>query len=168
VNQLKKTTRQEIAQQLTQLLADTYKTFNQTQNFHWNVESPFFRSRHLLFEDQYREMFEAIDVIAERIRILGFYTPGSLQQLLTLGDVTQRDEQMAGPKMLETLIDQHEGIIRRLRTLADLAGEHKDEATLDLAVERLRVHEKTVWMLRSHTDEASTPLENLAAQPVGV
>lgn len=144
------------------MLADTYTLYNSTQCAHWNVEGPRFKELHDLFEDQYQELAVAIDVIAERLRALGFYVPGTLQEMSELSRLNQRSL-VEGPTAWEGhLIEGHRQVAHRLRELQALAEKTMDEATMDLLVERLRVHEKTIWMLRSLIGGVS---ETLVAPP---
>ncbi len=136
--------RQEIANGLIQLLGDTYILYQKTHNFHWNVTGSMFSSLHLMFETQYNELWMAVDVIAERIRALGFFVPVDFKSSIKLPtDVPKAEE------MIKQLLDGHETIARNVRKLFDLADDADDEATADLVTERLNTHEKTAWMLRS-------------------
>ncbi len=149
---------QRLAAGLAGLLADTYVVYNSTQCGHWNIEGPQFQPLHELFENQYGELAEAIDVIAERIRALGFYAPGTLPELLEMSRVQQRPGQRDADSILLHLIESHQQVAHRLRELQGLAEAEMDEATLDVLVERLRSHEKTVWMLKSQAGVASEVL----------
>ncbi len=153
--------RRELAARLAGLLADTYTLYNTTQNFHWNVESRRFKSRHDLYEEQYTEMAEAIDTIAERIRILGFYTPGRLEQIRELTRIDQPAENPTDEQMVEYLVRFHGVVVERIRDAMASAKDQDDEGTLDLLVARVRSHEKMRWMLKSHTDEGSEKLADL-------
>jgi len=146
-------TRQKIAQYLAHLLADTYVLYVKTQNFHWNVTDPRFFSLHKLFEEQYEALAEAIDVIAERIRALQHKTPASLKQFLELSCLDEAGPDLTANAMLEQLIQDHESIANHLRPWIPESQHLKDEGTGDLLIERLRFHEKTAWMLRSHFQE---------------
>lgn len=159
MNESKSLQQRELARDLTRYLADTYVLFNSTQNCHWNVESPRFRSQHVLFEEQYRELFEAIDMLAERVRILGFYIPARLDQLVEYATLKQPLEPVQDDvQMIGHLIDGHRHLIDASRKLIRRASELEDEATADALTERLRAHEKAEWILRSHTDEGSRRL----------
>jgi starvation-inducible DNA-binding protein len=156
--------KQALARGLTGLLADTYLLYNTTQVCHWNVDGPQFAALHDLFEAQYREMADAIDMIAERIRALGFYASGQLHAVLENSGLGQRGRAGGADEMLRHLIDGHEQTVERLRDLVGLAEAAMDDASDDLVVTRLRVHEKTLWMLRSQAGEPSRHLgEKLAA-----
>ncbi|HMQ10361.1 MAG TPA: DNA starvation/stationary phase protection protein [Oligoflexia bacterium] len=132
---------------LRQLLADSYTLNLKTQNYHWNVTGPMFSSLHTLFEAQYNEFFAAIDVIAERIKALGDYAPGSYQEYMKLTQIKESTGQLHWKDMVSQLLEGHEKIIATLKkSLAE--GEH-DDVSEDLFIGRLDVHEKTAWMLRS-------------------
>ncbi len=141
--------RKKLAGDLQHLLADTYAVYLKTQNFHWNLKGPNFFSIHLLFEKQYEEMAGAVDEIAERIQTLGFHVDGSFAGFLKNCCVKDNRKALPIKKMLQTLIDDHESLIRCAREIAGMAEEEKDHATVDLMARRLGVHEKFAWMLRS-------------------
>jgi starvation-inducible DNA-binding protein len=142
--------RQQLAHNLSLILADTYVLYTKTQNFHWNVIDPRFYSLHLLLEKQYEELAEAIDEIAERIRMLGEMAPGSLKQFIEMTSLKESDGDMDADEMLEQLINDHETLCRCIRERIELASKLGDEGTADLLIQRLRAHEKNAWMLRSH------------------
>ena len=144
-----------LARGLTGLLADTYVLYNTTQFYHWNVEGPHFSELHEMFEKQYLELAEAIDVLAERVRVLGFYAPGTLAELSKLSRLSQKANVRDPKTMLVHLIEGHRAVTHRLRELQELAEKSADEATMDLLVERQRRHEKLTWMLRSQAGETS-------------
>jgi starvation-inducible DNA-binding protein len=150
--------REKLARGLSGLLADTYMLYNTTQVCHWNVEGPGFAALHDLFEVQYREMAEAIDDIAERVRALGYYAPGRLHDVLENSRLGQRARPAEAVAMLDHLIEGHELVAHRLRELAGLADSAMDEASQDLAVGRLRAHEKMLWMLASQAGRPSLHL----------
>jgi starvation-inducible DNA-binding protein len=140
--------RKEIAEQLSTFLADTYLLYVKTHGYHWNVSGPMFRSLHLMFEEQYTELAEAVDEIAERIRALGHLAPGSYGEFAKLASVTDEEGAPEAMEMVRRLVDAHETVIRTARHLVKTAEEAGDVATADLATERIEVHEKTAWMLR--------------------
>lgn len=142
--------RRQMAQNLGLILADTYVLYTKTQNFHWNVEDPRFYSLHLLLEKQYEDLAEAIDEIAERIRMLGERSPASLKQFLDMASLNESDGDLSGDEMFEVLLNDHETLCRFIRERIALASKLGDEGTADLLIQRLRFHEKTAWMLRSH------------------
>ena len=142
--------RAAIAGGLARLLADTYTLYLTTHNFHWNVSGPMFNSLHAMFMDQYTELWNAVDPIAERIRSLGHPAPGSYAQFAKLSSL--KDAPATPPKALEMvriLVDGHESVARTARGIFPLADKAADEPTADLLTQRLTVHEQTAWMLRS-------------------
>jgi starvation-inducible DNA-binding protein len=148
-----------LARGLTGLLADTYLLYNTTQLYHWNVEGQNFAELHEMFEKQYLELAEAIDTIAERIRVLGYYTPGTLEHLLRLSRLSQRANVHDPDTMLAHLVEGHRQVTHRVIELRGLAEKSMDEPTLDLLVERQRRHEKIEWLLRSQAGQASRTLD---------
>jgi starvation-inducible DNA-binding protein len=141
--------RAKIAQGLSRLLADTYLLYLKTHNFHWNVEGPMFQTLHTLFMEQYTEAWNAIDPIAERIRALGHYAPGTYKEYLKLASVKETDGVPKAPQMVKLLIEGQEAVARTARAVLPVADEANDQPTLDLLTQRLDVHEKNAWMLRS-------------------
>ena len=141
--------RAQVAQGLSRLLADTYLLYLKTHNFHWNVEGPMFQTLHTLFMAQYTEAWNAIDPIAERIRALGHYAPGTYKQYLKLASIRETDGVPKAPQMLKLLIEGQEAVARTARSLLPLADAANDQPTLDLLTQRLDIHEKNAWMLRS-------------------
>jgi starvation-inducible DNA-binding protein len=142
--------RQQIAQNLSMLLADTYVLYVKTQNFHWNVIDSRFYSLHLFLEKEYKKLEEAIDKIAEHIRKLGQVAPGSLKQFLDMTSLKESTGDLTGDEMLEELLKDHESLCHFLRERIILASKLGDEGTADLLIQLLRTHEKSAWMLRSH------------------
>lgn len=141
--------RSEIADGLSHLLADTYTLYVKTHGFHWNVTGPMFRSLHLMFEEQYMDLRDAADEIAERIRALGHPAPGSYTEFGELTSVVDEPGNPGAIDMVRRLVDGHEAVIRTARTVVQRAEAAGDVATADLATQRIDVHEKTAWMLRS-------------------
>ena len=141
--------RAAIAKGLSRLLADTYVVYLKTHNFHWNVEGPMFQTLHQMFMEQYTEAWNAIDPIAERIRALGHYAPGSYQQYRKLASVKEADGVPKAEKMVRELIEGQEAVARTARAVLPLADQANDQPTLDLLTQRLDIHEKNAWMLRS-------------------
>lgn len=141
--------RAAIAHGLSRLLADTYVVYLKTHNFHWNVEGPMFQTLHQMFMEQYTEAWNAIDLIAERIRSLGEYAPGTYKQYLKLASIEETDGVPEAEQMVKLLIEGQEAVVRTARELLPLADEAHDEPTLDLLTQRMQVHEKNAWMLRS-------------------
>ena len=141
--------RAAIAHGLSRLLADTYVVYLKTHNFHWNVEGPMFQTLHQMFMAQYTEAWNAIDLIAERIRSLGEYAPGTYKQYLKLASIKESDGVPRAEQMVKLLIEGQEAVVRTARELLPLADEAHDEPTLDLLTQRMQAHEKNAWMLRS-------------------
>lgn len=140
---------QTVAQKLKVLLADTYLLYVKTQNFHWNVTGPNFHSLHEMFEDQYRELADAVDEIAERVRALGQNAPGSFKEFGELTTLNEAGLVSDGSAMLKELSSDHESIIRNLREMLPAVTKVDDEVTLSLLTDRMSAHEKMAWMLRS-------------------
>jgi starvation-inducible DNA-binding protein len=141
--------RAAIAGGLSRLLADTYVLYLKTHGFHWNVEGPMFQTLHQMFMDQYTETWNAIDPIAERIRALGHYAPGSSQQYEKLASIKESVGVPKAEKMVRELIEGQEAVARTARSVLPLADKANDQPTLDLLTQRLDIHEKNAWMLRS-------------------
>jgi len=141
--------RAKIAQGLSRLLADTYVLYLKTHNFHWNVEGPMFQTLHTMFMQQYTEAWNAIDLIAERIRSLGQYAPGTYGTYLKLSRIRETDGVPKAEKMVRLLLEGQEAVVRTAREVLPLADRASDEPTLDLLTQRMQVHEKNAWMLRS-------------------
>ena len=148
--QLNKTPlKQEVTEGLSCLLADTYILYLKTQNFHWNVRGPNFHSLHEMFEEQYQELAEAVDKIAERIRALKAFAPASFAQFTKLTSLEEAKSNLKAEEMLRSLLQDHELISKNGQALFKIAQEAGDEVTIDLLLERLAAHEKATWMLRS-------------------
>ncbi|AXQ14993.1 MULTISPECIES: DNA starvation/stationary phase protection protein DpsA [Shewanella] len=141
--------RLEIANGLNRLLADTYSLYLKTHSFHWNVTGPMFTSLHQLFEEQYTELAAAVDVIAERVRALGERALGSYSAYAAQTEIKEDSGITDAKQMLEELLEGQEIIIRNARALYPLVNQANDEATADLLTQRIQLHEKTAWMLRS-------------------
>lgn len=141
--------REEIAQGLSRLLADTYTLYLKTHNFHWNVTGPMFQTLHLMFETQYNELALAVDLIAERIRSLGFPAPGTYKQYAQLSSIKEEDGIPKAQEMIKLLVEGQEAVVRTARSLYPSVEACSDEATADLLTQRIQLHEKTAWMLRS-------------------
>jgi len=134
---------------LERVLADTYTLYLKTHSFHWNVTGPRFNDLHMMFMTQYTEMWTAVDLIAERIRALGAFAPGSYEAFARLTSIPDADGVPAAADMVQQLCDGHEAVIRTTRAALEPAEAANDQATLDLLTQRLLLHEKTAWMLRS-------------------
>lgn len=141
--------RREIADGLSRVLADTYVLYLKTHAFHWNVEGPMFNTLHDMFMTQYTELWGAVDLIAERIRALGFPAPGTYREFAKVASVEETEGVPEAMEMVRLLVVGHEAVARTIRSVFDVAEEAGDEATVDLLTQRLRSHEKTAWMLRS-------------------
>jgi len=141
--------RAAIAEGLSRLLADTYTLYLKTHNFHWNVTGPMFNTLHLMFETQYTELALAVDLIAERIRALGFPAPGTYAAYSKLSSIKEEEGVPAAEDMIRLLVQGQEAVARTARSIFPLAEKVSDEPTADLLTQRLQVHEKTAWMLRS-------------------
>jgi starvation-inducible DNA-binding protein len=141
--------RKELASGLGVLLADTYTLYLKSHNYHWNVEGPMFRTLHLMFEEHYNEMWVAVDEIAERIRSLGEPAPATYAEFSKLSSIDEPKGVPEAMDMVRDLVTGHEAVVRTARWLVGIAEEAEDQATADLATQRLAVHEKTAWMLRA-------------------
>lgn len=142
-------TRKAIATDLSRVLADTYTLYLKTHNFHWNVTGPMFTSLHALFMEQYNELWTAVDEIAERIRTLGEPAPGTYSAFARLTSIGETDGVPEAMQMVALLKDGHETVVRTLRSALPRAQEAGDESTVSLLSDRLVIHEKTAWMLRT-------------------
>lgn len=142
-------TRKEIADGLSRLLADTYTLYLKTHYFHWNVTGPMFQTLHLMFETQYTELALAVDLIAERIRALGFPAPGSYSEYAKLSSISETTNVPKATEMILLLVEGQEAVCRTARSIYAAAEKAHDEPTADLLTQRLQLHEKTAWMLRS-------------------
>lgn len=141
--------RKEIAEGLSKLLADSYTLYLKTHNYHWNVTGPMFQTLHVMFEEQYTELATAVDDIAERIRQLGAFAPGSYKAFAELSSIPEETGHPNAEEMIKNIVLGQEAVIKRARSLVDLADKAADEPTLDLLTQRMQVHEKQAWMLRS-------------------
>lgn len=146
---IKENDRLKVAEGLKHLLADSYTLYLMTHNFHWNVEGPQFRDLHLMFEEQYTELAVAVDDIAERIRTLDVPAPGTYKEFDRLSNIKEVDGVPEGRKMVDILTQGHEQIVKTCREVVKVAQDANDESTAALASDRMRIHEKTAWMLRA-------------------
>ncbi len=137
-------------QGLKVLLANTYALYLKTQNYHWNVIGPQFHAYHLLFEAEYKQLVEAVDEIAERIRAKGELSPGSFAEFSKLMTITEAKNKIDAISMVKDLAASHETINKSLQSLLEQAKTENDDVTQDLILERMEYHEKTMWMLKSH------------------
>lgn len=141
--------RKAVCKGLNRLLADSYLLYLKTQNYHWNVTGKMFQSLHTLFEKQYQEQAMAIDVIAERIRALGEYAPGSFAAFTKFSSIKEENTIPAAEQMVHSLVQGNEAVVTTAREIVALADGCEDDVTADLMIERMQVHEKNAWMLRS-------------------
>lgn len=146
---IKQSDREDIAEGLSKLLADTYTLYLKTHNFHWNVTGPMFQTLHLMFETQYTELALAVDVIAERIRSIGFPAPGTYKKYVELSSIKEDEGIPKAEDMIRLLVEGQEAVVRTARSLYPVVENANDEATADLLTQRIQLHEKTAWMLRS-------------------
>ena len=138
-----------IAEGLSRLLADTYTLYLKTHNYHWNVTGPMFQTLHLMFETQYTELATAVDLIAERIRALGERAPGSYREYGKLSSIDEDVDPPDAMEMVRRLVEGREAVVRTARSIFPTVEAAGDEVTADLLTQRMQVHEKTAWMLRS-------------------
>lgn len=138
-----------VAEGLKRLLADSYTLYLQTHNFHWNVTGPRFRDLHLMFEEHYTELATAVDDIAERIRTLGVAAPGTYKAFAELSAIKEVNGVPEAEKMVEILTKGHEQVVKTCRAVLKTAQDADDESTAALVSDRMRLHEKTAWMLRA-------------------
>lgn len=141
--------REAIASGLSRVLADEYTLYLKTHNFHWNVTGPMFNTLHLMFEGQYTEAAAAVDLVAERIRALGYPAPGTYRQYAELSKISEEPGVPGWEEMVRQLVSGHETVAKTAREVFPLAEEAGDEPTADLLTQRMQLHEKTAWMLRS-------------------
>ncbi len=144
--------RQAIADGLARLLADTYTLYLKTHNYHWNVTGPMFPSLHAMFETQYTELALAVDLLAERIRALGQPAPGTYREFAELASIDEDSDRPAAMEMVRRLVAGQEAVVRTARSVFPDVERAHDEPTADLLTQRMQVHEKTAWMLRSLLD----------------
>jgi starvation-inducible DNA-binding protein len=144
--------RLEIADGLSRLLADSYTLYLKTHNYHWNVTGPMFQTLHLMFETQYNELAMAVDEIAERIRALGALAPGTYREFVELSSITEDEDRPQATEMIRRLVKGQEAVARTARSIFPAVQKASDEPTADLLTQRMQVHEKTAWMLRSLLD----------------
>jgi starvation-inducible DNA-binding protein len=146
---IKEKDRARIAEGLSRFLADTYTLYLKTHNFHWNVTGPMFQTLHIMFMDQYNEEWMAVDLIAERIRALGFPAPGGYKDFASLTSIKEPDGVPKAKDMIRQLVDGQETVVRTARAVFPIAEKANDQPTLDLLTQRMQIHEKYAWMLRS-------------------
>jgi len=145
--------RKQIAEGLSRLLADTYSLYLKTHNFHWNVTGPMFQTLHLMFETQYTELATAVDLIAERIRALGYPAPGTYGDFAKLSSIPETMGVPKAKEMIRLLVEGQEAVARTARSVFPVVDQANDEPTADLLTQRMQLHEKNAWMLRSLLEE---------------
>lgn len=145
--------RGKIAKGLSAFLADSYTLYLMTHNYHWNVTGPMFNTLHLMFMGQYTEQWNALDLIAERIRALGHPAPGTYKEFVKLASITESEGVPKATDMIRNLVAAQEATARTARSLFPLVDKANDQPTMDLLTQRLEIHEKTAWMLRSLLEE---------------
>lgn len=141
--------RKAIADGLSRLLADSYTLYLKTHNYHWNVKGPMFQTLHLLFETQYNELALAVDLVAERIRALGHPAPGTYAEFSRLTCIKEPQGVPSAKEMIKDLVDGQEAVVRTARSIFPVVEKVSDEPTADLLTQRMQIHEKNAWMLRS-------------------
>jgi starvation-inducible DNA-binding protein len=141
--------RKKIVEGLSRLLADTYTLYLKTHNFHWNVTGPMFQTLHLMFETQYNELALAVDLIAERIRALGHPAPATYAEFARLSSIKEQPGVPTADAMIRALVQGQEAVVKTARTIVPVVDKAGDEPTADLLTQRMQIHEKTAWMLRS-------------------
>lgn len=145
--------REKMAEGLSRFLADSYTLYLMTHNFHWNVKGPMFRTLHIMFEEQYTELATAVDLIAERIRSLGVAAPATYREFVKLSSIQEPHGVPTATEMIEQLVAGQEAVVKTARSLFARAEKADDEVTADLLTQRMQLHEKTAWMLRSLLEE---------------
>lgn len=141
-----------VAKHLSVLLADSYVLLLKTQNYHWNVTGPYFNTLHTMFQTQYEDLFAAVDLTAERLRAIGVKAPGSFSAFAKLSSIKDETGAPSAMQMIKNLAKDQEVIIKSAQALVDAADDADDEATEDLGIERLQVHQKNLWMLKAHLE----------------
>ena len=145
--------RKKIAEGLARMLADTYTLYLKTHNFHWNVTGPMFQTLHLMFMTQYTETWNAVDLVAERIRALGYPAPGSYKEFAALTSIKESSGAPKAKDMIRQLVEGQEAVVRTAREVLPIAEKAGDQPTVDLLSARMEAHEKNAWMLRSLLEE---------------
>lgn len=141
--------RKQVCKGLSKLLADSYLLYLKTQNYHWNVTGKMFQPLHSLFEEQYKDLAEAVDEIAERIRALGEFAPGSFSAYAKVTSIKEENSIPTAEEMIHNLVSGNEAVVQTAREIVNLCEDAEDDVTIDLMVERMQRHEKNAWMLRS-------------------
>lgn len=147
--------RAAISEALSKALADSFVLYLKTHNYHWNVKGPMFQTLHIMFMDQYTELWNALDEIAERIRSLGFQAPGSFTEFQKLSSMKEGDGSLSADGMIRDVIAGQDAVTRSCRAALAIANKADDQPTVDIMVQRLQIHEKNAWMLRSLIDNGA-------------
>jgi starvation-inducible DNA-binding protein len=155
--------RARIVESLSTVLADAYMLYLKTHNFHWNVTGPMFSTLHVMFEEQYTEQWNALDDIAERIRALGHYAPGTYKRYTELSSITEEPDVPSAKEMIRQLVDGQEVLIRSARAAVKIADEIDDYPTADMLSTRMEVHEKNAWMLRAFLEQGAGSMQGEAS-----
>ena len=150
---IKEADRKKISNGLSRMLADTYTLYLKTHNFHWNVTGPMFQTLHLMFMTQYNEIWLAVDMVAERIRALGYPAPGTYKEFAALTSIKDSSGNISAKEMIQQLVAGQEAVVRTAREVLAIADKAGDQPTVDLLSARMEVHEKNAWMLRSLLEE---------------
>ena len=146
---ISKKDREKIAAGLSRLLADSYTLYLKTHNFHWNVKGPMFNTLHVMFMEQYTELWTALDLIAERIRALDFPAPGTYREFAQLTVIKESEGVPSATEMIKQLVAGQEAVVKTARSVFPVVDKAGDEPSADLLTQRMQIHEKTAWMLRS-------------------
>ena len=149
-NILDRSTVEQIGQILAVILADTYIAYVKTQNFHWNLIDPRFHSLHKMFEENYQQLAESVDELAERIRMLKLKSPGTMKLFLEIGTLEEAEDGLSGDEMIQALCQDREALAKHIHSKIEEVIKLGDEGSGDLLIQHLRMHEKAAWMLRSH------------------
>jgi starvation-inducible DNA-binding protein len=155
--------RAKIVESLSTVLADSYMLYLKTHNFHWNVTGPMFSALHLMFETQYTELWNALDDIAERIRALGHFAPGTYKRYAELSSITEEIDVPQAKEMIRQLVEGQEAVIRSARAAVRIADEIDDFPTADMLSTRMEVHEKNAWMLRAFLEQGVNQVQGEAS-----
>jgi starvation-inducible DNA-binding protein len=155
--------RARIVESLSTVLADAYMLYLKTHNFHWNVTGPMFSTLHVMFEEQYTEQWNALDDIAERIRALGHYAPGTYKRYAELSSITEEPDVPSAKEMIRQLVEGQETLIRSARAAVKIADEIDDYPTADMLSTRMEVHEKNAWMLRAFLEQGAGSMQGDAS-----
>jgi starvation-inducible DNA-binding protein len=148
--------RAKIAEELSKVLADSYLLYLKTHNFHWNVTGPMFSTLHVMFQEQYTELWNALDLIAERMRALGHFAPGTYKRYAELSSIKEEPAVPTAQEMIRQLVEGQEAVTRTARAAFRVADDADDQPTAGLLTDRMEIHEKNAWMLRSFLEDGST------------